>query len=92
MLDKEEGSARIAIRSLVHHNQLIIEVEDSGLGMDAKTQKKVFSPGFSTKKRGWGLGLNLTRRIVEEYHSGTIEVFRSEVGKGTTMRIYLNMA
>jgi len=92
VLDGVERSPKIAIRSLVDQGQLIIEVEDSGVGMDPKTQKKVFAPGFSTKKRGWGLGLNLTRRIVEEYHSGTIEVFRSEPGKGTTMRIYLNMA
>jgi signal transduction histidine kinase len=92
VLDGVERSPKIAIRSLVDQGQLIIEVEDSGVGMDPKTQKKVFAPGFSTKKRGWGLGLNLTRRIVEEYHSGTIEVFSSEPGKGTTMRIYLNMA
>ncbi|MEZ4685072.1 MAG: HAMP domain-containing sensor histidine kinase [Bacteroidia bacterium] len=68
---------------------IVIDVEDSGRGISPKNVKKVFEPGFTTKKRGWGLGLSLTRRIVEHYHKGKIFVKSSELGKGTVFRIVL---
>ncbi len=64
-----------------------IEVQDTGKGIRKKDVKSVFTPGFTTKKRGWGLGLSLAKRIVEEYHKGRIYVKQSEVGRGTTFRI-----
>ncbi len=68
---------------------LIIDVKDSGSGIDKKYAKEIFKPGFSTKKRGWGLGLSLTRRIIEDYHNGRVYVYDTEVNSGTTIRIEL---
>jgi signal transduction histidine kinase len=70
-------------------NNFTIDVTDTGKGIPKSNFKKVFQPGFTTKKRGWGLGLSLTKRIVEDYHKGKIFVKSSEVGKGTTFRIIL---
>jgi len=70
-------------------DKAIIEVADTGKGIKKKDLKNVFRPGFTTKKRGWGLGLSLAKRIVEEYHHGKIWVKNSEIGKGTTFRIEL---
>ncbi len=70
-------------------NHLLIDIEDSGSGIDRKYLKEIFKPGFSTKKRGWGLGLSLTKRIIEEYHDGKIYVLQSMPDKGTTFRISL---
>ena len=67
----------------------MIEVTDTGKGIRKKDLRNVFKPGFTTKKRGWGLGLSLAKRIVEEYHKGRIFVKSSETGKGTTFRIEL---
>jgi signal transduction histidine kinase len=64
-----------------------INVSDNGKGIQKKQFSRIFEPGFTTKKRGWGLGLSLTKRIVEEYHKGTIKVAHSEIGKGTTMQL-----
>lgn len=64
-----------------------IQIKDSGKGIPKNQFKRVFEPGFTTKKRGWGLGLSLTKRIVEEYHKGKIKVLNSEIGKGTTMQM-----
>ena len=66
-----------------------INVSDTGSGIQKNQFKTIFEPGFTTKKRGWGLGLSLTKRIVEEYHKGTIKVLHSEIGKGTTMQVIL---
>lgn len=66
-----------------------MEVTDTGKGIKKKDMRNVFRPGFTTKKRGWGLGLSLAKRIVEEYHHGCIYVKSSELGKGTTFRIEL---
>lgn len=70
-------------------DDVIIDVEDSGRGIEKKFHDEIFKPGYSTKKRGWGLGLSLTKRIIEEYHKGKIQVLHSEVGVGTTIRIIL---
>lgn len=79
----------ISITSAERDNQVIIDVKDTGIGLDPKHAKDIFRPGYSTKKRGWGLGLSLTKRIVEEYHQGKVFVHHSELGVGTTMRIVL---
>ena len=68
-----------------------IDIEDTGKGIPKSKFKTVFKPGFTTKKRGWGLGLSLVKRIVESYHNGTIYVRHSELGKGTTFRIVLQV-
>lgn len=84
-----EEEAFIRITSKVEEGEVIIDIEDSGAGIDIKNVKNIFKPGFSTKKRGWGLGLSLTKRIIEDYHDGQIFVLRSELGEGTTMRVIL---
>lgn len=72
-------------------NELMIDVEDSGVGIEKKYHSEVFKPGYSTKKRGWGLGLSLTRRIIEDYHKGKVFVLHSVPDEGTTIRIVLKM-
>ena len=84
-----EGSGTITIRLLDAPGRIAVEVQDTGRGIKKKDLKNVFTPGFTTKKRGWGLGLSLAKRIVEEYHKGRIFVKSTEVGKGTTFRIEL---
>lgn len=91
-IDPGQHGAFISIYSYKNGQQVWIDIEDSGKGMEKKHFKKIFEPGFSTKKRGWGLGLTLTRRIVEEYHRGRVFVVQSEPGAGTTMRIILPVA
>ena len=88
-VDAMEGSGTITLTLLEEGPLAIIEVADTGKGIKKKDVKSVFTPGFTTKKRGWGLGLSLARRIVEEYHKGRIFVEQSEIGKGTTFRIEL---
>ncbi len=70
-------------------NEIYIDIKDSGTGIEKKYQKEIFKPGYSTKNRGWGLGLSLTKRIIEEYHQGKVEISHSELGEGTTMRVML---
>ncbi len=72
-------------------NEVFIDVEDSGTGIEKKYQNEIFKPGYSTKKRGWGLGLSLTKRIIEEYHKGKLVIHHSELGEGTVMRIILTV-
>ena len=86
-VDAMEGSGRIVLTLMEEADKVVIEVADNGKGIRKKDLKNVFTPGFTTKKRGWGLGLSLARRIVEEYHHGRIFVKQSEVGVGTTFRI-----
>lgn len=86
-VDAMEGEGTIAISMWKENKNVIIEVADTGKGIMKKDIKHVFTPGFTTKKRGWGLGLSLAKRIVEEYHRGKIFVKSSEIGKGTTFRI-----
>ena len=82
---KGKGSLTIAISEL--ENEVKIKITDTGKGIPKNQFGKVFEPGFTTKKRGWGLGLSLTKRIVQEYHKGKIRVIHSEIGKGTTMQM-----
>ncbi len=86
-VDAMEGSGTITLTLFEEERQAIIEVQDTGKGIRRKDIKNVFTPGFTTKKRGWGLGLSLARRIVEEYHKGRIFVKQSELGTGTTFRV-----
>ena len=88
-LDALQGKGRIEVEISASQNWINIDVRDIGKGMPKSNFKKVFEPGFSTKTRGWGLGLSLSRRIVEDYHSGKIFVLESEIGKGTTFRVQL---
>lgn len=89
-VDAMEGEGHITIEVLDLPGKAVIEVTDDGKGIRKKDISSVFKPGFTTKKRGWGLGLSLAKRIVEEYHHGRIFVKRSEVGVGTTFRIEIN--
>ncbi len=89
-LDSMEGKGIIQMHITESETQVIIDVSDTGKGIAAANLHKVFKPGFTTKKRGWGLGLTLTKRIVEQYHKGKIFIKSSEVNKGTTFRIELN--
>ncbi len=86
-VDAMEGRGSIHIKASTDGERTRIDVTDTGKGIERKNIKNVFRPGFTTKKRGWGLGLSLAKRIIEEYHNGRIYVLRSEVGRGTTFRI-----
>ncbi len=88
-VDAMEGAGSITLVVFREGEKVITEVTDTGKGIAKKNIKNVFRPGFTTKKRGWGLGLSLAKRIVEEYHHGKIFVKNSELGKGTTFRIEL---
>lgn len=88
-LDAMEGKGSISVDIRSGTEEVIIDVTDTGKGIAAKNIPKVFKPGFTTKKRGWGLGLSLSRRIIKQYHKGEIFVRHSEIGKGTTFRIVL---
>ncbi len=90
-VDAMEGQGRITLRVRKEDNKAVVEVADTGKGIRKKDLRNVFTPGFTTKKRGWGLGLSLAKRIVEEYHRGKIFVKNSELGKGTTFRIELKL-
>lgn len=86
-LDAMEGQGRIFIRLINQPRTVTIDISDTGKGIPKNNFKKVFAPGFSTKQRGWGLGLSLAKRIIEKYHNASIFVKSSEPGKGTTFRI-----
>jgi signal transduction histidine kinase len=86
-----DQKGRIEVRALRLGDQVIIDVEDNGKGMTAALRRSVFRPGFTTKKRGWGLGLSLARRIAVQGHKGQLDVFQSTPGKGTTFRLSLPM-
>ena len=89
-VDAMEGTGKIDLWLLEENDIVAIEVVDNGKGIRSRDVKNVFRPGFTTKKRGWGLGLSLAKRIVEEYHKGHIYVKSSELGRGTTFRIELH--
>jgi signal transduction histidine kinase len=89
-LDAINGRGEIKIKIKQRQAHAIIDISDSGKGISKQNISKVFKPGFTTKKRGWGLGLSLAKRIIEQYHKGQLFVKTSEPGKGTTFRIILN--
>lgn len=88
-LDALQGHGSINVKIASTESIITIDVSDTGKGISKSNWKKIFQPGFTTKTRGWGLGLSLSRRIVEEYHRGKIAVTESVIGKGTTIRITL---
>jgi len=88
-VDAMDGSGALVIKIDRGENRVYIDISDSGKGIARKNQKVVFRPGYTTKKRGWGLGLTLAKRIIEEYHNGEIYVKYSEIGIGTTFTIAL---
>jgi signal transduction histidine kinase len=88
-LDAMDGHGSITVSIKAETTQVIIDVTDSGKGISKKNIPMVFKPGFTTKKRGWGLGLSLSKRIIEQYHKGELFVKSSEINKGTTFRIVL---
>jgi len=91
-LDAMEGKGSITVVAKQDEKHIYIDVKDTGKGIAKSKFNTVFEPGYSTKKRGWGLGLTLVKRIVENYHHGKVFVKESEIGKGTTFRIILNKA
>ena len=88
-IDAMDGQGRITLTARDEQDCFSVEVADTGKGIASKNFRNVFMPGFTTKSRGWGLGLSLAKRIVEEYHHGRIFVKSSEIGRGTTFRIEL---
>jgi hypothetical protein len=88
-LDAMEGKGQITIDIKQNEKEIFIDVADTGKGIAGANLRRVFKPGFTTKKRGWGLGLSLSKRIIEQYHNGLLTVKDSEIGKGTTFRILL---
>ncbi len=88
-LDAMEGRGNIIVNIKNDTGQVIIDITDTGKGISKQNIARVFKPGFTTKKRGWGLGLSLSKRIIEQYHKGDIFVKNSELGKGTSFRILL---
>lgn len=91
-VDAMDGSGRITVTLSCERDTGIIEVTDTGKGMTRKQRRSIFNPGYTTKKRGWGLGLTLARRIISQYHGGKIMVVSSEPGHGTTFRIELPLS
>lgn len=88
-VDAMQGVGHIDVYTGIEKNRIYIDLKDTGKGISRKNFKNVFHPGYTTKKRGWGLGLTLVKRIIEEYHGGKIFVKDSEIDKGTTFRIEL---
>ncbi len=89
-LDALAGSGTITVEVITDESSILVEVSDTGRGIPKNAWRKIFDPGYTTKTRGWGLGLSLSRRIVEDYHHGEIGVVESRLGVGTKMRIKLN--
>ncbi len=88
-IDAMDGEGSIDVVVNIKEDDVIIDIKDTGKGLEKKQFKAIFTPGYTTKKRGWGLGLSLAKRIIEEYHQGKIFVKHSEVNNGTTFRIIL---
>lgn len=88
-VDAMKGEGKLELSLYKKNKNIYIDVTDTGSGMTKQQIRNAFKPGFSTKKRGWGLGLSLTKRVVSEYHRGDVRIANSEVGKGTTFRIIL---
>lgn len=90
-IETETTSAKISITAKTNERWVMIDISDSGKGIEKKKFEEIFTPGFSTKRRGWGLGLTLTRRIIEEYHEGKVFVLSSSPDQGTTFRVMLSL-
>ena len=88
-LDALSGVGSIDVKLSSDNDWIYIDVKDTGKGMPKSNFKRIFEPGFTTKTRGWGLGLSLSKRIIEGYHNGRIFVLNSEIDQGTTIRIML---
>ena len=88
-VDAMEGSGKVEISLIQHNKDIFLDISDTGKGLPKGAFKNIFKPGFTTKNRGWGLGLSLAKRIIENYHNGKIFVKHSVVGAGTTFRIHL---
>lgn len=88
-IDAMKGKGHIKIEVISRDNTVNIRVSDTGKGIPKIRFNRIFEPGFTSKKRGWGLGLSLSKRIIEDYHNGKIKVLNSEIGKGTTIQISL---
>lgn len=88
-VDAMKGEGKLEINLYPKNKNIFIDVKDSGSGMTGLQMRNAFKPGYSTKKRGWGLGLSLAKRVINEYHNGDIKIAESEVGKGSTFRIVM---
>jgi signal transduction histidine kinase len=88
-VDAMEGGGKVNIDIAEEGNQVVLDITDTGKGIPKSRFKTIFHPGFTSKTRGWGLGLTLSKRIIENYHSGKIFVKSSVINKGTTFRIIL---
>ena len=86
------GQGTISAVVLVESNKAYLRISDTGKGIARKDYKRIFSPGVTTKRRGWGLGLSLARRIIEDYHKGKIRVLKSGKNQGTTIELILPLA
>ncbi|WP_425549816.1 sensor histidine kinase [Chryseobacterium ginsenosidimutans] len=91
-VDAMKGEGSISMSVFERNKNILVEVQDNGSGMTKQQARNAFKPGYSTKKRGWGLGLSLAKRVVQEYHNGDIRITQTEVGKGTTFRIMIKKA
>ena len=91
-IDAMQGKGVIEIDVIKQNSYALVTVSDTGKGIPKRLHKKIFEPGYTTKKRGWGLGLSLTKRIINDYHKGRIYVKKSEIGKGTTFLIQMKLA
>jgi len=88
-IDAMSGAGKLSFDLKKLQNNLCLDISDTGKGIHKKQFQTIFKPGYTTKKRGWGLGLSLAKRIIEEYHGGKIFVHHSELGKGSCIRILL---
>jgi signal transduction histidine kinase len=88
-IDAMRGQGTIDIALSLQNKRILLHISDSGKGIPKRNFNKIFNPGFTTKKRGWGLGLSLARRIIEDYHRGKIRVLKSVKDQGSTLEINL---
>ncbi|MCD5967911.1 HAMP domain-containing histidine kinase [Riemerella anatipestifer] len=86
-VDAMKGDGKLELKLYQKNKKITIDIQDTGCGMSAKQVRNVFNPGYSTKKRGWGLGLSLSKRVIKDYHKGDIKVAHTEIGKGSIFRI-----
>ena len=90
--DAMDGTGVIAVEKKIQSGRAVVRIRDTGRGIATADQRKIFEPGFTSKSRGWGLGLSLAKRIIEEYHGGKLTLEQSIPGEGTTFKISLPLA